>query len=118
MKLEPVRFIGEQIEVAFDTPPRLEKVPPCPDAFIWQGDHFRIVEVLSERRDFERRGRMGRNMRPSHAEAASMHGSRGVGRFHFRVRVEGGRIFDLYYDRDVKNVDQRKGSWFLYREMG
>jgi len=118
MKLEPVRFIGEQVDVTFDAPPLLEKTPPCPDAFIWRGEHFRIVELLSERRDFERRGRMGRNMRPSHAAAASTRGSWGVGRFHFRVRVEVGRIFDLYYDRDVKSVDERKGSWFLYREMG
>jgi len=118
MRLEPVHFIGEQIEVVFDSPPSLEKTPPCPDAFIWREERFRVVELLSERRDFERRGRMGRNMRPSHAAAASARGSRGVGRFHFRVRVEGGRVFDLYYDREVKSVDQKKGSWFLYREMG
>ncbi len=118
MRLEPVRFIGEQIEVTFDTPPLLEKVPPCPDAFVWQGERFRIVELLSERRDYERRGRMGRNMRPTHAATASMRGSRGVGKFHFRVRVEAGRLFDLYYDREVKSVDDKKGSWFLYREMG
>ena len=118
MRLEPVRFIGEKIKVTFDTPPLLEKVPTCPDAFTWQEETYRIVELLSERRDYERRGRMGRNMRPTHAEVASTRGSRGVGRFHFRVRVQGGRVFDLYYDREVKSVDDKKGSWFLYREMG
>ena len=118
MSLEPVRFIAEKIEVEFDVPPLLQKAPPCPDAFTWQGETFRILELLSERRDFGRRGRMGRNMRPSHAEAASTRGSRGVGKFYFRVRVEGGRVFDLYYDREVKSVDDKKGSWFLYREMG
>lgn len=118
MHLEPVKFIGEKVDVLFDKPPLLEKSPPCPDGFIWQGDIFRVIDVLSERRDFERRGRMGRNMRPTHLITASMRGSRGVGKFHFRVCVEGGRIFDLYYDREVKNVDDKKGSWFLYREMG
>ena len=118
MQLEPVRFIGEQVDVTFAAPPPLEKTPPCPNAFVWRGERFQIIELMSERRDFERRGRMGRNMRPSHAAAASTRGSWGVGRFHFRIRVQGGRIFDLYYDRDVKNVNQRKGSWFLYREMG
>jgi hypothetical protein len=118
MHLEPVRFIGEQIEVIFDTPPFLEKAPPCPDAFIWQGETFSVIALLSERRDYERRGRMGRNMRPTHAATASMRGSRGVGKFHFRVRVAGGRIFDLYYDREIKSVDDKKGNWFLYREVG
>lgn len=118
MRLEPVRFIGEQIEVSFDKPLILEKSPPCPDAFTWKGETFRIVELVSERRNYERRGRMGRNMRPTHAAVASTRGSRGVGKFHFRVRVEGDRIFDLYYDREVKNVDDKKGKWVLFREMG
>ena len=118
MRLEPVRFIGEKIDVLFDTPPVFEKSPPCPDGFIWQGETFQIVELLSERRDFGRRGRMGRNMRPTHAAVAATRGSRGVGKFHFRVRVVGERVFDLYYDREVKSVDDKKGSWFLYREMG
>jgi hypothetical protein len=30
----------------------------------------------------------------------------------------GQRVFDLYYDRAMKNVDRRKGEWFLYRELG
>ena len=118
MNLEPVQFIGEQVEVAFDTPPSFEKTPPCPDGFLWRRENFRIVELLSERRDFQRHGRMGRNMRPSHAAAASIKGSWGVGRFFFQVRVKEGRIFELYYDRESKSVDDRKGSWFLYRELG
>jgi hypothetical protein len=28
------------------------------------------------------------------------------------------QVFDIYYDRAVKNVDDRKGQWFLYRELG
>lgn len=118
MNLEPVQFIGEQVEATFDTPPPLEKTPPCPDGFTWREEDFRVVELLSERRDFQRRGRMKRNMRPSHAAAASIKGSWGVGRFFFCVRVEGGRVFEIYYDREVKNVYQRKGSWFLYQELG
>ena len=46
------------------------------------------------------------------------HGSLGVGRFYFRVRVDSGQIFDLYYDREIQDVDDRLGHWFLYRELG
>ena len=58
-----------------------------------------------------------RNMRPSHALAAAERGSLNVGRFFFRVRVDTGQVFDLYYDRPMKNVDDRKGQWFVYREL-
>ncbi len=74
-------------------------------------------QKLSEWTDFTRRGRAARNMRPAHAEVASGRGSLNVGRFFFRVRVDTGQVFDLTYDRAMKNVDDRKGQWLLYREM-
>jgi hypothetical protein len=61
---------------------------------------------------------MARNMRPEHAAKAAAHGSWGVGQFYFRVRTQQGRIFDLYYDRAPKDVDRRKGAWFLDKELG
>ena len=64
------------------------------------------------------RGKMARNMRPAHAVVASGRGSLNVGRFYFRVKVDTGQIFDIYYDRAMKNVDDRKGQWFIYRELG
>ena len=57
---------------------------------------------------------MARNMRPAHMEAASTRGSLNVGRFYFRVKVDSGQIFDIYYDRAMKNLDDRKGQWFVY----
>lgn len=60
---------------------------------------------------------MAVNMRPEHAAVASRRGSWGVGRFYYRVRTDTGRVFDLYYDRAPKSADDRKGAWFLYREM-
>jgi hypothetical protein len=75
------------------------------------------VETLSEWKDFGRRGREKRNMTPEHAMAAAERGSLNVGRFFFRVRVDSGQIFDLYYDRAMKSLDDRKGSWFVYREL-
>jgi hypothetical protein len=75
-----------------------------------------VVEKMAEWQDFSRRGRMARNMRPAHAEVAAGRGSLGVGRFYFRVRTTPGRVFDLYYDRAIKDVDDRLGHWFLYRE--
>lgn len=113
----PLRFIEEPIQVHFDQSPVLEKKPGCPQSFIWRGETFNVKKVISEWRDYERHGRMSRNMSPAHATVASRRGSWGVGVFYFRVETEQERIFDLYYDRSPKNVDQRKGEWFLYQEL-
>jgi hypothetical protein len=117
MSFVPARFIGEAVEVAFDQPPFFAKTPPCPDRFVWQGAVVEIVAVINEWVDYNRRGRMARNMRPAHAAVATQRGSWGVGRFYFRVRTDSGRVFDLYYDREPKSADDREGTWFLYREM-
>jgi len=117
MEYQPVRFIGESIDVTFDTQPILEKKPGCPDTFSWRGESFRIMEIISEWVDYKRSGRMARNMQPLHAAVAERRGSWGVGEFYFRVRTDGERIFDIYYDRSPKDVNHRKGEWFLYREL-
>ena len=116
-ELTPIHFLDQPIQVHFATPPAREKLPHCPDAFEWEGRSYRIVQTLSEWTDFTRRGRAERNMQPAHAEVAAGRGSLNVGRFFFRVRVETGQFFDLYYDRAMKNVDDRKGQWFIYREL-
>ena len=125
--LTPIHFIDECIEVSFDVPPAREKSPPCPNAFIWNQKTYRVLESLSEWSDFTRRGKMARNMRPAHAAVASSRGSLNVGRFYFRVRAvlsssstaghPESQVFDIYYDRAMKNIDDRKGQWFIYREM-
>jgi hypothetical protein len=111
------RFIDEPIEVEFDRQPALEKKPGCPNGFVWNGTAYPIVEVLGEWHDYRRRGRMAQNMRPDHAAVASGRGSWGVGRDYYRVRTDAGRVFDLYYDRAPKDSENRKGGWFLYREI-
>ena len=117
MEAKPLRFIGEPIEVEFDQPPVFEKKPGCPDRFIWGEEIYQVRELLNEWHDYSRRGRSARNMRPERAARAAQHGSWGVGRDYFRVRTDAGQIFDLYYDRAPKGAKERKGSWFLYREM-
>lgn len=124
MTLQPIRFIGEPIEVAFDQPPMLEKAPPCPNRFVWRGVAYRVIALLQEWHDFTRRGRMARNMQPQHAQRAALRGSWGVGRYYFRVRAvnpetaeSGGQIFELYYDRAPQDSDRRKGSWMLVSEL-
>jgi hypothetical protein len=114
---QALRFIDQPVEVSFNSPPVHEKSPPCPDGFVWEERTYIVVEKLSEWTDFTRRGRAARNMRPSHAEVAAGRGSLNVGRFFFRVRVDTGQVFDLTYDRAMKNVDDRKGQWLVYREM-
>ncbi len=111
-----MRFIDEPIEAQFDSPPLLEKSPPCPQGFVWQSQIFRIVELLAEWKDFRRRGRMGRNMIPPHLSRAERIGSWGVGRFFFCVRTEDGRIFEIYFDRAPADAGDRKGSWVLFGE--
>ena len=128
----PIHFFDDPIEVTFDTPPAKEKTPPCPNGFVWNGQIFRVAESLSEWTDFTRRGRNAKNMRPAHTLVAAGRGSLNVGRFYFRVRAlssssiasplgtagqQSEQVFDLYYDRAMKNVDERKGQWFLYREL-
>ena len=109
------RFIAETIEVQWNEPPALEKSPDCPAAFTWRGETYRVVEKIGEWRDYARRGRMARNMMPQHAAVATERGSWGVGRFYFRVRTEGGHVYELYYDRAPAKA--RKGQWFLYQEL-
>ncbi len=132
MEFTPLHFFDQSIEPIFDTPPTLEKAPDPPNGFIWDGKTFRVTEMLSAWTDFKRRGRMARNMSPEHAATASSRGSLNVGRYYFRVRVrpavvrsadelpneqDATQIFDIYYDRAMKNVDDRKGQWFVYREL-
>jgi Domain of unknown function (DUF6504) len=115
--LTPQHFIGEPIEVMFDQPLALEKKPSCPNAFVWQGHRLRVVAELEAWHAYERKGRMATNMRPAHVQTAAGRGSWGVGRFYFRVRVEDGRLFELYYDRAPQGQKQKKGAWFLQSEL-
>lgn len=112
-----VRFIGEAIEVTFDKEPLFSKKPHCPAQFLWDGKIWIVNGLITEWRDYQRRDRMASNMRPENIAKAKRRGSWGVGKQFFRVRVENGRIFDIYYDRAPKGLKQRQGSWHLYREL-
>ena len=115
-RMQPIRFISEPIEVQFDKPPELKKKPGVPDRFDWQGETWQVVELLSEWRDYAAPRPDGGQHAAEHAEVAASRGSWGVGRIYFRVRTDGGRIFDLYYDHAPRNAADREGSWTLYRE--
>ena len=114
---QAIHFYDNPIEPIFDTPPAREKSPDCPNGFIWDDKTYRVIEMLSSWSDFARRGKMARNMRPAHAAVASSRGSLNVGRFYFRVLTDTHQVFDIYYDRAMRNIDDRKGQWFIYREM-
>lgn len=114
---QAIHFYDHPIQPIFDTPPMREKTPDCPNGFIWDDKTYRVLEMLSAWSDFARRGKMANNMRPAHAAVASNRGSLNVGRFYFRVRVDTGQVFDIYYDRAMKSLDERKGQWFMYREL-
>lgn len=111
------QFISEPISVEFSSPPQHAKSPPCPKGFTWRDQYYHITSCLSEWNDFTRKGRMARNMQPQHAEAASRHGSWGVGRFFFEVKTNTGQRFRLYYDRAPKDALDREGHWILLAEI-
>lgn len=113
----PARFIDVEIEVSFDRPLTLRKKPKAPDTIMWGTENLRVAEVISEWFDTHRRGDMSRNMSEEHLRVAERSGSWGVGRFFFRLKVEDGRVFDVYYDRAPKKAADRMGHWFLLREM-
>jgi hypothetical protein len=110
-------FIDEKIEVIFDESPLLSKNSGCPDGFIWRGKIYRVVELLRERHDTHRRGRMARNMIPPHLAVAENRGSWGVGKDYYMVRVDNGEVYEVYYDRAPKDADHRLGEWFLYLQL-
>jgi hypothetical protein len=76
-----------------------------------------VVKKVSNWYDFTRHARRTRNALPAHSAVAVERGTLGLCRFYSRVRADTGQIFNLYYDRAIKDVDNRLGRWFLYREM-
>jgi hypothetical protein len=113
----PIRFIAEEIDVHFDVAPVITKKPGTPSGFTWQDETFRVAETISRWFTYDRKGRFAKNMQPRNLRAAQRRGSWGVGRFYFRVKTERGSVFDLYYDRASEAAGDRKGHWFLWREM-
>lgn len=110
-------YIGERISVRFEKPLLFTKKPKCPVEFTWCEKIFNITETLSEWQDFTRKGKNSRNMKDAHLERANTKGSLGVGRFYFRVRTNESRVFDIYYDRSIKNTLEKAGYWALFQEL-
>lgn len=112
-----MKFIGDRVEVSFGARRGFAKRPECPAGFTWGSELHVVKKCLSEWRDYTRRGKMSHNMRPSHLVAAAKRGSRGVGKFFFRVLTEDERVFDLYFDRAPNSALEGSGSWYLLREL-
>jgi hypothetical protein len=110
-------YLGEVISVGFNKAPIFRKKPACPDKFTWQGKIYFVNALLSEWADFSRKGKNNRNMKDAHLELAKVHGSLGVGKFYFRVQTTDLRVFDLYYDRAIKNAFDSDGYWVLFQEL-
>jgi len=109
-------YVGEEIEARYHKKREVIKTPVCPDYFEWKNQTFLIKQLLSEWKDFTRKGRFNRNMSPGHKKRAYLSGSWGVGRFFFRVKTDSGRVFDIYYDRGPGKGSDRKGYWILFKE--
>lgn len=87
-----------RIQIEFDEEPKFIRKPPCPQRFIWNKQVYQIEEVLSEWRT---NGRIRSNLLMV-----------GLARIHFKVRVDSGRIFEIYYD-----PRKRPGEWILSAEL-
>ena len=114
--LKPVHFINEEITVYHEIAPVYKRTPTPPDGFKWREESYQITEVMLEWKDFDRRGKNAHNMRPSSLLKAASRGSRGVGRFYFRVMTDQNRIFQLYFDRANWDNEDQTGSWILHAE--
>lgn len=114
---DTLHFIDEPIEVTFHKSPLFSKKPHAPDLFTWNDKSFVVRTLVSSWTDFSRRGRMARNMRPQNIRKTVSRGSWGVGRFYFRVEVEDGQYFDLYYDRAPHAAGEGEGEWILLRQV-
>ena len=112
-----MQFIGHEITVRLPSGFSLEKKPPVPEAFEWQGNLHTVAEMLAMWHRYgkpEIRTQGGRP--PYFVRSGRTQGSWGQGRAYYRVRTESGRLFDLYYDRAPKG-QRRAGAWFLWREL-
>ena len=114
--LKPVHFINEVIAVQHSIKPVYKRTPTPPDGFVWRGEAFHISEIMLEWKDFDRRGKNAHNMRPTNQLKAAKRGSRGVGRFYFRVMTDNDRIFQIYFDRANWDNETQTGSWILHSE--
>ena len=98
-------------------PRYLQKNRNVPIHYFWRDRSYRVKEIISEWHDFSRKGKYSRNMKDAHLERANIKGSLGVGRFYFRVRTDENRIFEIYYDRSIKNTFETSGFWVLFQEL-
>lgn len=104
------RFIGEPIAPSFDDTVVVRRLSTL-HGFTWNEQFFPIAEVLRNWREsspprWRRRGKRA---------SLRWHVST-LGRDYFRVRVADGRIFELFYDRQM--LDNRlSGRWVLWREL-
>ena len=74
--------------------------PLLPTRFIWRGDEYTVTEVLEEWRE----------------TGACHHGSgeRYVRKHWFRLRMAGGEVMKIYFERQARSSRERTTRWWLY----
>ncbi len=85
-----VQLIAQEVEVRF------AQKPGPPSAFVWQGQEYRVVEILSVRRELDFRRAWWRRRH----------------RDWYRVKTDSGRVFDLYFHRGPG-----RPCWVLFQEV-
>ena len=112
-----VRYIGKEIIPGYTNGVLFVKDPACPDFFMQDQQIYVVKQVLSEWRDYQRKGNKTHNMRESHLQRAHLKGSWGTGRYYFRVETECGHTFEIYYDRTPSSRQNKFGHWVLFKEI-
>ena len=74
--------------------------PLLPTRFIWRGSEYAVSEVLEEWRE----------------TGACHHGSgeRYVRKHWFRLRMAGGEVMKIYFERQARSAQEMKRRWWLY----
>jgi len=92
---EPLR----PIRGTFDTRAMGRGEPGLPTGFIWRERTFRVVEVLETWKHSEREGGSGELY---------------LRRHYFKLRMEDGAIWTVYFVRQTPKTGNVKQRWFLY----
>lgn len=96
-------FISEPIEPVggHDTVAMGQGLPGLPKAFMWRGEKVRVASVMT-------------TWKASSAEGGRPGGERYLRRHYFRLRMNSGDAWTVYFLRQTPRSGSPKARWFLY----
>ncbi|MEP0848599.1 MAG: cytoplasmic protein [Phycisphaerae bacterium] len=98
------RFVSEPIEPhprGFDTHAMGMGLPGLPPGFLWRGREWTILAVLE-------------SWKHSEPEGGRSGGERYLRRHYFKLRMDGGDVWTVYFLRQRPRSGSAKARWHLY----